>query len=158
MNLCCSGIFIFLKNMRKGNSMERDREKIISGNSDREENNIRLDDSTDLAFDLDVFLRKNVYAYAEGERNCHEGMEHLADKLLSGQTANIHWWLKIAGGQEHLKDEAMALMVRVHAYEKEYGIPEPVRKAFVREQLGNAKKQVTEEKESKLHRKREMEK
>ncbi len=137
--------------------MGKDRENIVSGSPDMEENGIRLDDTTELAFDLDVFLRKNVYAYAGEGRNPHTGMEHLADGLLAGQTDNIHWWLEIAGGQEHLKDEAMALMARVRTYEKEYGIVEFVHKASVRGQLANAKKQVTVEEGSKPHRKCEME-
>lgn len=138
--------------------MERDREKIVSENPDTKENDLRLDDSTDLAFDLDVFLRKNVYAYAKAGRGCHEGMERLADELLSGQTSHIRWWLELACAKEELKDGAMALMARVRGYEKAYGILGQGGKASVREQLADMKKQAAKEKENRAHRKRGMEK
>ncbi len=36
--------------------MDNKREEIVSGSSGMEENSIRLDDTIDLAFDIDVFL------------------------------------------------------------------------------------------------------
>lgn len=65
--------------------MEKNREEIVSGSPGMEENSIRLDDTTDLAFDLDVFLRKNVYAYAGEGCNPHTGMERRQTDCLPGR-------------------------------------------------------------------------
>lgn len=119
--------------------MERDREEMLPGDTEREKNGIRLDDSTELAFDLDVFLRRNAYAYRKGLTRPKD-MDVLAEELLAGQTADIRWWLKLAGGNRELKDKAKALMDRVRAYEKEYGIPESDSKKSVIEQLADVKK------------------
>lgn len=137
--------------------MERDREEMAPGDTEREKNGIRLDDSTELAFDLDVFLRKNVYAYREGLTRPKD-MDVLAEELFAGQTADIRWWLRLSGRREEFRDEIAALMERVRAYEKEYGIPEPAGRESVRKQLADAKNQAGDGKGGRPHRKREMEK
>ena len=50
---------------------------------------IRLDESTDLAFDLDEFFRQNSGAYAGLYPDSHAEKERMADELLSGDTGKI---------------------------------------------------------------------
>ena len=50
---------------------------------------IRLDESTDLAFDLDEFFRQNSGAYAGLYPDSHAEKECMADGLLSGDTGKI---------------------------------------------------------------------
>ena len=52
---------------------------------------IRLEDSTDLAFDLDVFFRQYSGDYADLYPDSHEEKERMAEELLSGQTGKIRW-------------------------------------------------------------------
>ena len=83
---------------------------------------MRLDESTDLAFDLDVFLRQYSDAYADMHPVFHEEKERMADELLSGQTGKIRMRMATVIQEEHLNGEAGPLLDRIAAYEKEYGI------------------------------------
>ena len=83
---------------------------------------IRLEDSTDLAFDLDVFFRQYSGDYADMYPDFHEEKERMADELLSGQTGKIRMRLAAVIQEEHLDNEAGTLLARIAAYEKEYGI------------------------------------
>lgn len=84
---------------------------------------VRLDDSTDLAFDLDEFFRRNSQNYAGIFRDPHEQKERLADTLLSGQTDKIRRRLA-SFEQNHpfMIGETAPFLERIAAYEKEYGI------------------------------------
>lgn len=84
---------------------------------------IRLDESTDLAFDLDEFFRRNSQNYAGIFRDPHEQKERLADTLLSGQTGQIRRRLA-SFEQNHpfMIGETAPFLERIAAYEKEYGI------------------------------------
>ena len=84
---------------------------------------VRLDESMDLAFDLDEFFRKNSPNYAAIFRDPHEQKERLADALLSGRTDRIRNRLaSLEQNQKFILGEAAPFMERIAAYEKEYGI------------------------------------
>ena len=83
---------------------------------------IRLEDSTDLAFDLDVFFRQYSGDYADLYPDSHEEKERMAEELLSGQTGKIRMRLAAVIQEEHLDNEAGALLARIASYEKEYEI------------------------------------
>ena len=99
---------------------EAQRAQMAAQQAQREET--RLDDSTDLAFDLDVFFRQYSDAYADMHPDFHEGKERMADELLSGQTGKIRMRLATVIQEKHLDGEAGPLLDRIAAYEKEYGI------------------------------------
>ena len=99
---------------------EAQRAQMAVQEAQREE--MRLDDSTDLAFDLDVFLRQYSGAYADMHPDFHEEKERMADELLSGQTGKIRMRMATVIQEEHLDGEAGPLLDRIAAYEKEYGI------------------------------------
>lgn len=103
------------------------------------EDDARLDESMDLAFDLDEFFRKNSPNYAAIFCDSHRQKERLADSLLSGQTSQIRNSLaSLEKTHPILLDEAAAFSKRISAYEKDYGI------VSLREQLDNARKQVSQ--------------
>lgn len=83
---------------------------------------IRMDESVNLAFDLDVFFREYSDVYLDMHSDFHEEKERMADELFSGQTGKIR--MRVAGiiQEEHLDGEADSLLERIAAYEKEYGI------------------------------------
>lgn len=83
---------------------------------------IRLDESTDLAFDLDEFFRQNNGAYADLYPDSHVEKERMADELLSGDTGKIRMRLAAFEREEHMEGEAAPLLARISSYEKEYGI------------------------------------
>lgn len=83
---------------------------------------IRLDESTDLAFDLDEFFRKNSGAYAGLYPDSHAEKECMADELLSGDTGKIRMRLAAFEHEEHMEGETAPLLERISSYEKEYGI------------------------------------
>lgn len=83
---------------------------------------IRLDDTTDLAFDLDEFFRQNSGAYADLYPDAHAEKERMADELLSGDTGKIRMRLAAFEQEEHINGETAPLLVRISSYEKEYGI------------------------------------
>lgn len=83
---------------------------------------IRLDDTTDLAFDLDEFFRQNSGAYAELYPDFHAEKERMADELLSGDTGKIRMRLAAFEREEHMEGETALLLERISSYEKEYGI------------------------------------
>ena len=83
---------------------------------------IRLEDSTDLAFDLDVFFRQYSGDYADLYPDSHEEKERMAEELLSGQTGKIRMRLAAVIQEEHLDNEAGALLARIASYEKEYAV------------------------------------
>ena len=83
---------------------------------------IRLDDTTDLAFDLDEFFRQNSGAYADLYPDSHAEKEHMADELLSGDTGKIRMRLAAFEREEHMEEETAPLLARISSYEKEYGI------------------------------------
>lgn len=85
-------------------------------------NDIRLDDTTDLAFDLDEFFRKNSGAYADLYPEAHAEKERMADELLSGDTGKIRMKLAAFEREEHMEGETAPLLERISSYEKEYGI------------------------------------
>lgn len=87
-----------------------------------QQDEIRLDDSTDLAFDLDVFFREYSDVYVDMHPDFHEEKERMADELLSGQTGKIRMRVAAIIQEEHLDGEADSLLDRIAAYEKEYGI------------------------------------
>ena len=87
-----------------------------------DENDIRLDESTDLAFDLDEFFRQNSGSYAGLYPDPHAEKERMADELLSGSTGKIRMRIAAFEQEEHMEGEAAPLMERVAAYEKEFGI------------------------------------
>ena len=99
---------------------EAQQAQMTAQEAQREE--MRLDDSTDLAFDLDVFLRQYSDAYADMHPDFHEEKERMADELLSGQTGKIRMRMATVIQEEHLNGEAGPLLDRIAAYEKEYGI------------------------------------
>ena len=100
---------------------------------------VRLDESVDLAFDLDEFFRRNSRNYAAIFRDPHERKECLADKLLSGQTAQIRDHLaSLEKNHPYLVGDLAALLERIAAYEKKYGI------MSLREQLDSARKQAAQ--------------
>ena len=83
---------------------------------------IRLDKSTDLAFDLDEFFRQNNGAYADLYPDSHAEKERMADELLSGDTGKIRMRLAAFEREEHMEGETAPLLERISSYEKEYGI------------------------------------
>ena len=83
---------------------------------------IRLDDTTDLAFDLDEFFRQNSGAYADLYPDSHAEKERMADELLSGDTGKIRMRLAAFEREEHMEGETVPLLARISSYEKEYGI------------------------------------
>ena len=83
---------------------------------------IRLDKSTDLAFDLDEFFRQNNGAYADLYPDSHAEKERMADELLSGDTGKIRMRLAAFEREEHMEGETALLLERISSYEKEYGI------------------------------------
>ena len=84
---------------------------------------IRLDESTDLAFDLDEFFRQNSPNYATIFDNPHAQKAQLADDLLSGRTDLVRNRLaSLEQNRQITPGEAAPFMERVAAYEKEYGI------------------------------------
>ena len=83
---------------------------------------IRLDDTTDLAFDLDEFFRQNSGAYADLYPDSHAEKERMADELLSGDTGKIRMRLAAFEREEHMEGETAPLLARISSYEKEYGI------------------------------------
>ena len=83
---------------------------------------IRLDASTDLAFDLDVFFRGYSGLYNDLHPDFHEEKERMAYELLAGQTGKIRMRLASLVQEEHLDGEADPLLERIASYEKEYGI------------------------------------
>ena len=83
---------------------------------------IRLDESTDLAFDLDEFFRQNSGDYADLYPDSHAEKEHMADELLSGDTGKIRMRLAAFEREEHMEGETVPLLERISAYEKEFGI------------------------------------
>ncbi len=83
---------------------------------------IRLDESTDLAFDLDEFFRQNNGAYADLYPDSHVEKERMADELLSGDTGKIRMRLAAFEREEHMEGEIVPLLARISSYEKEYGI------------------------------------
>ena len=83
---------------------------------------IRLDESTDLAFDLDEFFRQNSGAYADLYPDFHAEKERMADELLSGDTGKIRMRLAAFEHEEHMEGETAPLLERISSYEKEYGI------------------------------------
>lgn len=98
---------------------------------------IRLDESVDLAFDLDEFFRRNSRNYAAIFRDPHERKECLADKLLSGQTAQIRDHLaSLKKNHPYLVGDPAALLERIACYEKKYGI------VSFRERFDSARKQA----------------
>lgn len=85
-------------------------------------NDIRLDDTTDLAFDLDEFFRQNSGAYANLYPDSHAEKERMADELLSGDTGKIRMRLAAFEREEHMEGETAPLLEHISSYEKEYGI------------------------------------
>ena len=83
---------------------------------------IRLGESTDLAFDLDEFFRQNSGAYADLYPDFHAEKERMADELLSGDTGKIRMRLAAFEHEEHMEGETAPLLERISSYEKEYGI------------------------------------
>ena len=83
---------------------------------------IRLDESTDLAFDLDEFFRQNSGAYAGLYPDSHAEKERMADELLSGDPGKIRMRLAAFEQEEHMEGETAPLLERISSYEKEYGI------------------------------------
>ena len=83
---------------------------------------IRLDATTDLAFDLDEFFRQNSGAYADLYPDSHAEKERMADELLSGDTGKIRMRLAAFEREEHMEGETAPLLARISSYEKEYGI------------------------------------
>lgn len=83
---------------------------------------IRLDESTDLAFDLDEFFRQNSGGYADLYPDSHAEKERMADELLSGDTGKIRMRLAAFEQEEHMEGETAPLLERIFSYEKEYGI------------------------------------
>ena len=71
---------------------------------------IRLDESTDLAFDLDEFFRQNSGAYADLYPDSHAGKERMADELLSGDTGKIRMRLAAFEQEEHMEGETAPLL------------------------------------------------
>lgn len=86
------------------------------------DDNIRLDDSTNLAFDLDTFFRQNSETYESLYPDFHSEKERMADELLSGQTSKIRMRLASLEREEHLEGETGPFLERISSYEKEYGI------------------------------------
>lgn len=82
----------------------------------------RLDESTDLAFDLDEFFRQNSGAYADLYPDSHTEKERMADELLSDDTGKIRMRLAAFEREEHMEGETEPLLERISSYEKEYGI------------------------------------
>ena len=85
-------------------------------------NDARLDESTDLAFDLDEFFRQNSGAYADLYPDSHTEKERMADELLSGDTGKIRMRLSAFEREEHMEGETAPLLERISSYEKEYRI------------------------------------
>lgn len=92
---------------------------VTNGTAD---DNIRLDASTSLAFDLDTFFRQNSETYESLYPDFHSEKERMADELLSGQTSKIRMRLASLEREEHLEGETDSFLERVSSYEKEYGI------------------------------------
>lgn len=82
---------------------------------------IRLDESTDLAFDLDEFFRQNSGAYAGLYPDSHAEKECMADELLSGDTGKIRMRLAAFEREEHMEGETALLLERISSYEKSMG-------------------------------------
>ena len=85
-------------------------------------NDARLDESTDLAFDLDEFFRQNSGAYADLYPDSHTEKERMADELLSGDTGKIRMRRSAFEREEHMEGETAPLLERISSYEKEYRI------------------------------------
>ena len=83
---------------------------------------IRLDESMDLAFDLDEFFRQNSGSYADLYPDSHAEKERMADGLLAGDTGKIRMRLAAFEQEEHMEGETAPLLERISSYEKEYGI------------------------------------
>lgn len=82
----------------------------------------RLDESMDLAFDLDEFFRQNSEAYAELYPDSHAEKETMADELLSGDTGKIRMRIAAFEQEEYLEGETAPFLERISCYEKGYGI------------------------------------
>ncbi len=82
---------------------------------------IRLDESTDLAFDLDEFFRKTAGPMQACTR-IPMRKKSMADGLLSGDTGKIRMRLAAFEHEEHMEGETAPLLERISSYEKEYGI------------------------------------
>lgn len=85
-------------------------------------NDVRLDESTNLAFDLDEFFRGNSGAYADLYPDSHAEKERMADELLSGDTGKIRMRLAAFEREEHMEGETAPLLERISSYEREHGI------------------------------------
>ena len=83
---------------------------------------IRLEDSTVLAFDLDVFFRQYSGDYADLYPDPHAEKERMADELISGDTGKIRMRVAAFGQEEHMEAETEPFLERISAYEAEYGI------------------------------------
>lgn len=92
------------------------------GMAEPDGDDIRLDGSMDLAFDLDEFFRQNSEAYAELSPDPHAEKERMADELLSGETGKIRMRLAAFEREEHMEGETAPFLERISSYEKEFGI------------------------------------
>lgn len=99
---------------------EKQQPATVKEEPDRDD--IRLDDTTDLAFDLDEFFRQNSGAYADLYPDSHAEKERMADELLSGDTGKIRMRLAAFEREEHMEGETEPLLERISSYETEYGI------------------------------------
>lgn len=90
-----------------------------------ERDSIRLAESTDLAADLDAFLRKYSEAYAVSYQDNHIAEAYLTDELLGGRTSTVRMLLTFAeeeNSDNKVADIAALFWERLAAYEKEYNI------------------------------------
>ena len=100
--------------------MDQKEERSLNGYSSGKAE--RLNESKDLAFKTDTFLRKNSPSYAEMYSNPQAEREKIARDLLDGKTWKVRMCIATAVQEEYLSDEAVPLHRMISDYEKRYGI------------------------------------
>ena len=95
--------------------------KDISYETQKELDDIMLDEATDLAFDMDTLLRVTNTEYAKTYFDFHERQEDIADSLINGDYADLKNLLKpLAESQGEHSPAAMLLIDRMDAFDKEF--------------------------------------
>ena len=105
-----------------GRVLIMDRKEERSHNGYWRDKEIRLNESKDLAFEIDTFLRQNSPAYAEMYGNPQSERKKIAGDLLDRKTWKVRMCIATAVQEEYLADEAAPLHRRISDYEKKYGI------------------------------------
>jgi len=93
----------------------------ISYETQKELDDMMLDEATDLAFDMDTLLRAANTEYSTTHFDFQERQEDIADSLINGDYAGLKKLLKpIAESQGEHSPTAMVLIDRMDAFDKEF--------------------------------------